>query len=190
MEKMLARSYILIMIWFIHQVELFSFKGKTLSGSIEFQDVSHAPKKLEEGSCLNVVLKESANFTPAAKEIANATDRNVKQSFDKDKILKYKLYLSDVAYKPEKEYIVSAVLNIGWCKNETDKIDSGEWIRDHDFLTDTQFVVDDFEKCSKEDTKECHGPKLSLVENHNDEKTKEEKDEDKGKEKETKKDDE
>ena len=182
-------SLFVFMILCTCQVESLSLEGKQLVGSIEFQDASELPEKLAEGSCLNVALKDSPDFTTAAKEIARITDKDVKDSYDKDKTLKYKIDLPDMKLTEKKTYLVSAVLNIGWCKEDSDKIDSGKWIGDRDFLTDTPFFVEGLDKCSKESSQMCHGPKLSLVRSQNDDKNKEQDDEDKGKGKEKDKDD-
>ena len=173
----------------ISQVHSFSLKGKQLVGTIEFQDASDAPEKLEDGSCLNVALQDATDFTTAAKELAKATDKEIKAPFDKDKTLKYKIDMSDLDLNEKKKYSIFAVLNNGWCKEEEGEIDSGEWIKDEDFLTDTKFVVDDFEKCKKESSKECHGPKISLVKNKNEDEGKKHENKEKEKEDKDKKDD-
>ena len=158
---------VLEIIWCISQVYSFSLKGKQLVGTIEFQDASDAPEKLEDGSCLNLALQDATDFTTAAKELARTTDKEIKEPFDKDKTLKYRINMPELDLNEKKKYSIFAVLNNGWCKKEENEIDSGEWIKDGDFLTDTKFVVDDFEKCKKESSEECHGPKISLVQSKN-----------------------
>ena len=180
---MFARFSILaVFILSFRKAESFRLNGKQLTGSVEFQDASDAPEELTKGSCLNIALKDSTDFTTADKELASTTDKDIIKSYKDDKKLKYKINLPDTEFNSKKKYSVSAVLNVGWCKEESDEIDSGEWIRDQDYLTDTQFMIDGLEKCSKRSSKECNGPTLSVVKSKQEDNTEKNKSEDEKKE--------
>lgn len=157
--------FMLVLITFgICKSAVFSVKDKVLKGSIDFQDPSVAPKSIEDESCLNVNLKDITDFTTASKLIANATMKNINGGYEQGSVLKYEIKVpTDLS--SDKKYSVSAVLNIGWCKDEKKKIDAGNWIKENDFLTDTNFIIENLEQCSNSKSKECKGPKLSLVKN-------------------------
>ena len=162
---MAAYWFMLVLITFgICKAEVFSVKNKVLKGPIDFQDPSVAPSSIEDGSCLNVNLKDITDFTTASKLIANATMKDINEGYEQGSALKYEIEIpTDLS--SDKKYSVSAVLNIGWCKDENEKIDAGNWIKENDFLTDTNFIIENLEQCSNSKSKECKGPKISLVKN-------------------------
>lgn len=162
----------------LHHVCSFSLDGKAVKGAIKLQNPSDVREKLKDGSCLNVALKDSTDFTTADTEIGSSSDEDAVKLFKQGEALRYKMNFPDVELSPSKKYSVSAVLNVGWCKGTAGKIDSGEWIRDQDYLTDTKFFLDDIEGCRKEDSLECVGPTLSLIKYEKDEGQKDGKEDD------------
>ena len=138
-----------------------NLKGKILKGVVEFQKIEEAPKDLKDGSCLTVNLQDISK--PVHKEVSHKTREDIVEEYKKEMGLSYELVMPDKELDKEEHYAISAVLNNGWCKKESEELDEGEWIKDGDFLTDTNFVVENLEKCSASNEKECKGPTISLV---------------------------
>ena len=145
--------------------EEFSLKGKVIKGIVEFQAAPEAPENLSKGSCLNVDIQDTTDLTAKSKEVASATDRAIAGNYKKDRIFTYQILLGDEKFSSDKQYSIDVVLNVGWCRKGGGKIDSGEWIRENDFLTDTNFLIENLEKCSASSSNECQGPKISLTKN-------------------------
>ena len=130
------------------------YTGKTLQGNILLPD---AFSGIAKGSCMSIELQDGRIADGRSKTLSKKVLKDAELKFEKGKPMLYNLDLKG-QLEDDAKYSVAVVLNNKWCAKEGGQ----EWTRKGDLLTVQDFPVK-LKDCSKQETKECKGPMVSLT---------------------------